>query len=115
MQCVMVIKLGVDGYQQKPYNTLKLQADMFGLKSFAEHKKGRQIQLQLDNATAVAYINNIGGSHSQELDCIAQELWEWSIHREIGLSTVHIPGMSNADVSLNLNDRRMGSEQRSIQ
>ena len=39
-------------------NTLKLQAAMFGSKSFAEHKKGRQIQLQLDNTTAVACINN---------------------------------------------------------
>ena len=38
-----------------------------------------------------------GGSHSQELDNIAQELWEWSIQREIWISAVHIPGIPNVD------------------
>ncbi|KXJ09019.1 Transposon Tf2-6 polyprotein [Exaiptasia diaphana] len=61
----------------KHINILELQAALFGLKSFAEDYKQTHIQLQLDNTTAVAYINNMGGSKSIELNNLAKELWEW--------------------------------------
>ena len=66
------------------------------------------IQLQLDNTTAVAYVNNMGGSKSLELDQLAKDLWEWSISREIWVSVVHIPGISNVDAdeqSRHFNDK----------
>ena len=81
----------------KHINLLELQAAFFGLKSFADHTRGIHIQLQLDNTTAVAYVNNMGGSKSLELDQLAHELWGWSISREIWVSAVHIPGISNID------------------
>ena len=62
----------------KHINTLELQARaMFGLKYFAEPKKGYIsncswiIQLLLHY-----YINNMGESHSQELEEIARDLWD---------------------------------------
>ena len=62
----------------KHINTLELQPRaMFGLKYFAEQKKGYIsncswiIQLLLHY-----YINNMGESHSQELEEIARDLWD---------------------------------------
>jgi len=52
----------------KHINLLELQAAVFGLKSFADHIRGIQIRLQLDNTTAIAYVNNMGSSKSLELD-----------------------------------------------
>jgi len=92
----------------KHINLLELQAAFCGLKSFAEHIRGIHIQLQLDNTTAVAYVNNMGGSKSLELDQLAKDLWEWSISREIWVSAVHIPGISNVDAdeqSQHFNDK----------
>jgi len=73
-----------------------MQAAFFGLKSFTDHIRRIHIQLQLDSTMAVAYVNNIGGSKSLELDQLAKDLWEWSISREIWVSAVHIPVISNA-------------------
>ena len=77
----------------KHINLLELQEAFSGLKSSADHTKGIHIQLQLDNTTAVVYVNNMGGSKSLELDQLAKDLWGWSISREIWVSAVHIPGI----------------------
>lgn len=81
----------------KHINILELQAALFALKSFASDTRNTHIQLQLDNTTAVAYINNMGGIKSDELDYLAKKLWEWSISRDIWVSAVHIPGKTNVD------------------
>lgn len=65
------------------FNLLELQAAFFGLKSFADDTRGIHIQLQLDNTTAVAFVNNMGGSKSLELDRLAKDLWGSFISREI--------------------------------
>lgn len=81
----------------KHINILELQAALFGLKSFVEGYKNVYVQLQLDNTTAVAYVNHMGGFKSTELDKVAKELWEWVISRDIWGSAVHIPGLYNVD------------------
>ena len=43
-------------------NILQLQAAFFALKSFTSEVNDTHIQLQVDNTTAVAYFNNLGGS-----------------------------------------------------
>ena len=53
------------------------------------------IQIQIDNTTALAYINNMGGSKSKELNQLAVQIWEWCISRNIWLTAVHIPGRLN--------------------
>ena len=42
------------------------------------------------NMTAVAYINNIGGSKSPQLNSLAKEIWNWCIKRGIWVSAVHL-------------------------
>ena len=72
-------------------NILQLQAAFFALKSFTSEVNDTHIQLQVDNTTAVAYFNNLGGSSSSELNALTCEMWEWAMRKSIWLSTIHIP------------------------
>lgn len=49
-------------------NILELQAAFFALKAFCNNTHYTHVQLQIDNTTAVAYINNMGGSKSPLLN-----------------------------------------------
>ena len=53
------------------------------------------IQLQIDNVTAVAYLNNMGGSRqSSYLNALTLEMWELAMKKPICL---HILGKHNID------------------
>ncbi|XP_068704131.1 uncharacterized protein [Montipora foliosa] len=78
-------------------NILELKAAFFALKSFCNLANETHVQIQIDNTTAVSYINNMGGSKSPALNNLAIELWEWCIHRNIWVSAVHIAGKLNVD------------------
>ena len=52
-------------------NILGLEAPVFAFKSFGDKIIGAHIQMHLDNTTAVACINNMSGSKSLELNCLA--------------------------------------------
>ena len=64
-------------------NILELKTAFFALKLFCSQVNETHVQIQIDNTTAVSYINNMGGSKSPALNNIAIELWEWCIHRNI--------------------------------
>ena len=83
--------------QQAHINVLELKAAFFGLRSLCTHDKDVHIQLQLDNTTAVAYLNKMGGTQSRPLNDLAYEIWQWCIERNIWLSAVHIPGKVNVE------------------
>jgi len=51
--------------------------------------------LQLNNATEVVYITNMGGTVSGQLTDLTKELWMWSLNKDIILTAQHIPGVSN--------------------
>lgn len=76
-------------------NLLELRAAFFALKCFCKDMKDIHVQLQIDNTTAVAYINNMGGSKSTELNQLAFSVWDWCITRNVWLSAVHIAGTLN--------------------
>ena len=76
-------------------NILELQAAFFALKAFCNNTHHTHVQLQNDNTTAVAYINNMGGSKSPLLNTLAKEIWNWCIERDIWVSAVHIAGKLN--------------------
>ncbi|XP_068726484.1 uncharacterized protein [Montipora capricornis] len=76
-------------------NIFELEAAFFALKSFGDKITGAHVQLHLDNTTAVAYVNNMGGSKSLELNCLAIKMWDWSIQRDNWISAVHLAGKLN--------------------
>ena len=79
--------------QEIHINILELKAALFGIKSLA--KGFSHIRLMIDNTTAVAYINKMGGTKSKACNELAQQIWQWAISTNTWLSAAHIPGMDN--------------------
>lgn len=81
--------------QKMHINCLELTAAMLAVQVFAKNRPGVSILLQLDNQTAVAYINHLGGTVSLQLVQLAKALWLWALQQDIMLSAQHIPGVTN--------------------
>lgn len=78
-------------------NALELKAVLFTLQSLCSTEQGTHIRARIDNTTAVAYINNMGGTKSLICNEIAKEIWHWCIIREIWISAEHLPGSQNVE------------------
>ena len=76
-------------------NCLELLAATLATKTFAKSKTAISILLRIDNTTAVAYINNLGGTASKELVMLTRDLWMWCLERNIHITAVHLPGVLN--------------------
>ena len=50
---------------------------------FAKELRNTDVQLQIDNTTAVYYINNMGGIHSPVINLLSRNIWEWRITRNL--------------------------------
>ena len=68
-------------FQEKSHhiNYLELLAAFLALKSFVSRRRVSSILLRLDNVTATAFINRMGGTHSRLLSDLAVKIWNWSI------------------------------------
>ena len=71
-------------------------AAFLAAKTFWRGQMSKRVLLLLDNQTAVAYINNLGGTVSAQLAILARDLWMWCLERDILLSAQHLPGKENA-------------------
>jgi len=78
-------------------NCLELLAATLAVKTFLKDCTGTSVLLQLDNQTAVAYINNMGGTVSPKLTDLAKDLWMWALSRDFTLTAEHIPGVVNVE------------------
>ena len=76
-------------------NLLELWAVEKALIWFESRVMGRNILVQSDNSTVVAYVNRQGGTRSRSLCVSALRLIAWCRDRGIILSAVHIPGVVN--------------------
>jgi hypothetical protein len=76
-------------------NCLELLAGSLAIKTFTKDKVCAHVKLLMDNTAAVAYINKMGGTHSQVLSNLALDLWEWCIHNNVEVSAQHLPGHLN--------------------
>ena len=68
------------------------------MKTFAKQRQSLHIRLQMDNTTAVAYINMMGATQSSTLLNMVCSLWQWCLQRGITLSAEHLPGVHNTTV-----------------
>ena len=78
-------------------NCLELKAAFLALQSFSTTLSETHVQLELDNTTAVSYINCMGGSRSKECNSLARQIWLWCIKNKIWVSATHIPGSKNVE------------------
>ena len=76
-------------------NYLELKAALLGIQSLCENLSNCHVQIQMDNQTAVSYINNMGGTHSVLCNNLAKSLILWCKQKNIWLSSCHIAGCSN--------------------
>lgn len=76
-------------------NFLELKAAFLALKAFMKYQHHKTVCLRMDNSTAVAHINNKGGTRSSLLVSLTLEIWEWCLQREILISAQHLPGKDN--------------------
>ena len=76
-------------------NYLELKAILLGLQSLCSASTECHIKVLKDNTTAVAYIRNMGGSHSIPCNDMAREIWLWCKDKGIWISISHIPGIDN--------------------
>ena len=76
-------------------NVLELKAAFLALKSFLKKQSHKVVCLRMDNTTAVAHVNNKGGTHSPCLLALTLELWQWCLERNIMISAQHVPGKLN--------------------
>ena len=81
--------------ENKHINCLELEAAKLGLQALCAKDEGVHILLQLDNVTAVTFINNMDGTHSKPCNKVAREIWLWCLKRKIWLTATHIPGIQN--------------------
>jgi len=65
------------------------------VQTFLKNASGISALLYLDNATAVTYMNNLGGTVSSQLTELAKEMWMWALDKDITLIAQYIPGVSN--------------------
>ena len=76
-------------------NCLELLAGAFAVKCFTKNQICLHVRLRMDNTTATAYLNKLGGTRSLVLSNLAAELWSWALNRGMILSAEHLPGKWN--------------------
>ena len=106
-------------FPQKKYhiNCLELLAATLALITFVKHKIGISVLMKIDNTTAVAYINNQGGTVSKELISLTWDLWMWCLERIIHIQAQYLPGVMNQTAireSRSMRDRSDWSLDRSL-
>ena len=83
--------------EEKQYhiNCLEILAAFLAIKTFMKNRTDTTILILIDNTTAVAYINNLGGTVSPRATEIAKELWMWCLERNITVKAQYLPGVEN--------------------
>jgi ribonuclease HI len=76
-------------------NYLELLAAFHGLQCFVSTERSVHVRVGIDNSTAVAYLNNMGGTKSPSLNGLSRTLWEWCISRSLQVTAQHVPGTAN--------------------
>ncbi len=97
----------VSEWEEGNINVAEITAAMFALFAFKnsfqfgnladceKHVFTKHIRLMIDNTTAVAYINHMGGSKSKQCNRVARKIWKWAEKRGVWISAAHVPGKKN--------------------
>ena len=81
-------------------NSFELQAPFFCLKAFCKNTTRLHVLLTLDNTTAVAHINEKGGTISASCNKIAKDIWNWAKGQDIWIIASHAHGVKNTTADL---------------
>lgn len=95
---------------EKHINHLELMAAHYALKTFAENLRGVTLLLRVDNTTAVAYINKMGGIQYPELNKLAKDLWQWCEKRNLFVFASYISSKNNKDADDSSRNKNVDTE-----
>ena len=76
-------------------NALELLAIFIGIKSFCKNLHSTNVKIMSDNATAISYISNMGGTKSKTCNSITKQIWLWCQPKQLWLTPAFIPGKQN--------------------
>ena len=76
-------------------NYKELLAAFNGLRAFAAGLSSTSILLRIDNTTAVAYVNKMGGIPSPVLKGISRDIWQFCEARSLFIFASYIPSAQN--------------------
>ena len=76
-------------------NYLELLAIKQSVEHFCYSLVNQHIGVKSDNKTAIAYVNNMGGMVSKDMDDLACQLWQWCLDRNLWISCQYLPGADN--------------------
>ena len=96
------------------YEILAIKLAILAFRSFLAPT---HVLVKTDNTTAVAYINDMGGTKSKTCNRLARQVWNLCINLNLWLTAEHIEGTKNCEAdfqSRTQNDRTEWSLQQSI-
>lgn len=76
-------------------NTLELTAAFYGLRIFTVNIRDCNVLLRIDNTTAIAYINRMGGVQHTHLNELARKIWQWCEIKNIFVFASYIRSCDN--------------------
>ena len=76
-------------------NLLELKAAYLALQCFLKETVSTHVLMRLDNRTAIAYLNRMGGPSFSPLCQLAIDIWNWCLARQITLHAEYLPGTEN--------------------
>ena len=78
-------------------NYLELLAVKLALESLAGESQNCKILLRVDNTTAIAYVNKMGGTQFEDLNLLARGIWQWAEERNLTLYASYIKSKENVE------------------
>ena len=76
-------------------NYLEILAAFIALKCFAKNTRNKQVLLRIDNVTALAHVNKMGGTKHHDLHLITKSMWEWCIERDLWIFAEYVASKEN--------------------
>ena len=76
-------------------NYLELLAIFYALQAVCIDYRTVHVSIQSDNTCAIAYLNDMGGMASIEMDLLAKKIWNWCLERDLFVSAAFIAGSLN--------------------
>ena len=70
-------------------------AAFLAFKCYFRNRRRIYVLLKMDNTSAVAYINKMGGTASPALNSLNKEFWLWCMERDISVQAQHLAGRLN--------------------
>ncbi|XP_014233125.1 uncharacterized protein LOC106656583 [Trichogramma pretiosum] len=78
-------------------NYKELLTVLYAIESFTEQLRSSRIILRVDNSTAIAYINRMGGVRFKKFNDLARRIWQHAEKRDNWLTASFIPSKENTE------------------